>query len=354
MKKLLSVLCVLAMLVGVLAVGAVSASAEVPATVINVKNGDKVTYELSLSDVPEKIIGCDFSVYYDADAFTLDSVADFTGSTNDEDWQATMNPDLEGEVRGNWSILKGVSFSKKHSFVTLNLTAKADTEAHISYFVRYMYDDSVFDSPEKPQIDQYVFTCDVTKNGEPVAVGAEPELNVEEEQPNGLFVNSRTGNSNDSNTALSANNINENGGANDDLTPYGVENNGNNSGSNNSSSGNNNSKNNGSKNSATTANGSSENSGAVNTPGEKQNSANTVETTADGKVIENNSATVAASTGEQKNSSNTMMWVIIAAIIVIAGGAIAAVVVKGKKGAPSPDQPAEEAQDTPQEEDKKE
>ena len=79
-----------------------------------------------------------------------------------------------------------------------------------------MYDNSVFDSDDRPQIDQYQFTCTVTKNGDVVVEDAEPELNVEEEQPNGLFVNSRTGKSEDANTALSGDSIKANGGAADD------------------------------------------------------------------------------------------------------------------------------------------
>ena len=363
MKKLLSVLCALTLIVGILAVGVVSASADVPTTAVDVKAGDKVSYELSLSDVPEKIVGCDFSVYYDPSVFTIDSAADFTGSTNDEDWQATLNPDNKGtgEVLCNWSILKGVSFSNKRSLITLNMTAKEDANAHISYFVRYMYDDSVFDSPDKPQVDQYVFSCDVTKNGEAVVTAAQPELNVEEEQPNGLFANSRTGNSNDANTALSGNSIYENGGAADGLSNDNG-NNGNSANGNNSNNGsnsgnasnNNNNKSNGSKNSATTADGKSD--GAVNSPNEKSNTKdnNTVQTDASGKIVEKSDETVASTSNAKNGGSNTLMWVIIAAIVVIAGGSIAAVVIKGKKGAAPADKVEEAAEEAPKDTDKTE
>lgn len=355
MKKLLSLFCVLAVTVGILAVGVVSAAADAPTTAVDVKSGDKVTYKLSLSDVPERIVGCDFSVYYDRDAFNLESVADFNDSTNDEDWQATINPDLTGEVRGNWSILKGVDFSKKRNIVTLNLTAKKDAKAHISYFVRYMYDDSVFDSDDRPQIDQYQFTCDVTKNGSAVVTDAEPELNVEEEQPNGLFENSRTGKSANKDKALTGDSIKENGGAADNGGNNGSNNSGGNSGSNNSnkSNANNNSGNSGSNksgnqtatqakkdaaitdksgNKADTKAPEQQKGTGVNAPGtaSTENKENTVQTDATGKIIKSDSGNSTKAEKKDNNSSG-LMWIIIAAVVLIAGGSIAYVVIKGKK-----------------------
>ena len=354
MKKFLSLLCVLTVVVGMLAVGIVTASADVPTTVVDVKSGDKVTYKLSLSGVEDRIVGCDFSVYYDSSAFTLDSVADFNDSTNDEDWQATINPDLDGEVRGNWSILKGVNFSKKRNIVTLNMTAKKDAKAHISYFVRYMYDNSVFDSDERPQIDQYMFTCDITKNGEAVVADAQPELNVEEDQPNGLFANSRTGKSQDADKALTGDSIKANGGAADGngSNNSGNNNSGNNSGNNAGNNSGNNSGNNANNNNSNNAGNNSGNNSATTkvsgkaagveddttAAGSKVNTPNTatdangneiVETDADGKII----AKADSNSDEKKDKggSSALMWFIIAAVVVIAGGCIAYIVVKNKK-----------------------
>ena len=385
MKKLLSLLCVLAVTVGILAVGVVSASADVPATVLDVKSGDKVTYKLSLSGVPQKIVGCDFSVYYDSSVFKLDSVADFNDSTNDEDWQATINPDLDGEVRGNWSILKGVNFSKKRNIVTLNLTATKDGKAHISYFVRYMYDETVFDSDDRPQIDQYLFTCDVTKNGEAVVADAEPELNVEEEQPNGLFENSRNGKSDNKDKALTGDSIKANGGAADGQGTPGNNNSsgnsadnksknktnknsgnssgGNNSGGNSSSGGNDSSGNKTNKDSGSNSNKQSATASAdksnpkndaqkateadksknksdkegatgVNAPKAGTTDAtveNAVQTDADGKILSNGSDKANTAEVKDKGGSSGLMWIIIAAVVLIAGGSIAYVVIKGKK-----------------------
>ena len=199
MKKILSVLCVAALLIGMLAVSMVSAGAVDSAkTAIDVKKGDEVTYSLHLSGVAKPVIGCDFSFYYDPEIFEVDSITDFNESTDRADWIATINPDLDGEVRGNWSILKGIDFSKERNFITIHYKAKKDAkEGHLSYFIRYMYDDTIFDSTDKPQITEYKFTCTVLQNGNPVIEKAQPELNVEETQKSGLFVNSVTGDSKD-------------------------------------------------------------------------------------------------------------------------------------------------------------
>lgn len=355
MKKLLSVLCVLAITVGVMAVGAVTASAAVPTTEIDVKAGDKVSYSLSLSDVPERIVGCDFSVYYDSSALTVDSVADFNDNTNDADWQATINPDLNGEVRGNWSILRGVDFSDKRNVVTVNMTAKKNASAHVSYFVRYMYDDSVFDSDARPQIDQYVFTCDVSVNGKTVAENAQPELNVDEDQPNGLFTNSRTGKSADANAALSGDSIKENGGAVDDISVFDNNDSGNNNNNNGGNSGNNAGGNAKAGDKAKSADKATEKAdGKVNTPNEgatkAAKDAAEVQTDAQGKIVQNTDETVAPAAKKDGEGSSTLMWIIIAAVVLIAGGCIAFVAVKGKKdAAPDGEKPAENTE--PQNED---
>lgn len=203
MKKLVSVLCALTLVLGIFAAASFGASAaEAAKTAVDVKEGDEVVYALHLEGVSKPIIGCDFSFYYDSDVFELVSVEDFSGNTDENEWLATINPDLDGEVRGNWSILKGVDFSSERNFVTLTLKAKAEGTGHISYFIRYMYDDNIFNSEDRPQITDYVFTCDVTLNGEPVLEDAQPELNVEETQTTGLFVNSVTGDSADADPEL--------------------------------------------------------------------------------------------------------------------------------------------------------
>ena len=139
MKKMISAVCVLALILGMFAVSVVSTSAvESAETVVNVKKGDEVVYTLTLGGVEKPIVGCDFSFYYNKEysVFEVVSVADFTGKTSSNDWLATVNPDLEGQVRGNWSILKGVDFSSDRSFLTVTLKALEDGSYHLSYFIR--------------------------------------------------------------------------------------------------------------------------------------------------------------------------------------------------------------------------
>ena len=61
MKKLISVLCVLAMVIGVAAVSAVSANGAVDAakTMVEVKNGQDVTYRLKLGGVECALLAVD-------------------------------------------------------------------------------------------------------------------------------------------------------------------------------------------------------------------------------------------------------------------------------------------------------
>lgn len=197
MKKCISLLCVLALVIGAVAFTAVSASAEdfeKGSTAVDVKTGDEVTYALYLDKVEQPIIGSDFSVYYDPSVFELESVADYNNSTKESEWEAVINTKLDGQVKGVWSILKGVDFSSKRNFITLNLKAVAEADnTHITYRVRYLYDNDVFNSEDYPQISTYEFTCDVKVNGEEVLKDAAPELNVDEPDENGKFVNSLDG-----------------------------------------------------------------------------------------------------------------------------------------------------------------
>lgn len=197
MKKCISLLCVLALVIGAVAFSAVSASAddfEKGSTAVDVKTGDEVTYALYLDKVEQPIIGGDFSVYYDPGVFELQSVADFNNNTKESEWEAVINPNLTGQVKGVWSILKGVDFSSKRNFVTLNLKAIAGADnTHITYRIRYLYDNDVFNSEDYPQISDYEFTCSVTVNGDEVLKDAPPELNVDEPEENGKFANSLDG-----------------------------------------------------------------------------------------------------------------------------------------------------------------
>ena len=349
MKKFLSILCVLTLVIGVIAVSALSVGAVDSAqTAVDVEEGDEVIYSLHLSGVEKPIIGCDFSFYYDPEIFEVDSISDFNESTENADWLATINPDLEGEVRGNWSILKGIDFSEERNFITIKYKAKKAGSGHLSYYIRYMYDESIFDDYEaKPQITDYKFTCSVTVNGDSVIEKAEPELNVEETQSTGLFVNSVTGDSKDADpeipntvvkktdSAGSGNNANANNAANNNA----AANNANNAANNNGNNANN----------------------ANNANNTKKNENKTVETkvaelgtTADGYFVTATDAAgkVAATSDqapvtvvetEQKGGTSPVIWLIIALVVLAGGGGAAYYFSKKKQGAANtPDTAAEE------------
>ena len=318
MKKLISLICVLVMLVGVIAVGAVSAGAvEAAQTIVDVKSGDKVTYVLTLADVPERIVGCDFSVYYDSSALKLDSVADFTNTT--DDWSATINPNRSGEVLGNWSILSGVDFSKQRNFVTLNMTATKDSSAHLSYYVRYMYGNSAFESDDIPQISKYTFNCDVSVNGKKILENANPELNIDEPQKSGLFVNSVTGDSGDASVNIASgqkgydNSVDNNSGHEDGDTSNG----GNNS-------------------AATTADGKKVTpTSAGNVPGSKTATVAPA-TDAEGNTVEPVQIIEATASEASSNGPSPILWIIIGVIVLLAAGGIVFFVIRNKKGSGSP------------------
>lgn len=187
MKRIIAILMTLLMLLSFAAISV--SAADAAQTVVTVDKGDEVVYSLNLT-VPEKVVGCDFSIYYDSSQLKVKEVADFTGSYDTDNQQALINSNLTNEVRGNWSILSGIRFDNS-SVCSVKFEAVKDTDAHVSYYVRYLYPDSL------EQFTDYTFTCDVDVNSKSVINDAAPELNVDEPQSDGLFVNSLTGSSDD-------------------------------------------------------------------------------------------------------------------------------------------------------------
>lgn len=339
MKKLVSVLCVLTLLVSMFAISAVSANAEGEvtkgATAVDVKSGDEVSYSLMLERVEQPIIGSDFSVYYDSSVFDLVSVADFNNQTDEAEWEATINPDLDGQVRGVWSILKGVDFSSKRNFITVNLKAKTDAQnSHITYRIRYLYDNDVFNSSDYPQITNYLFTCDLKVNGEEVLKDAAPEVNVDEEPENGKFVESLDGDSEhaDANIPGVYDKTKENADNSGSGNNYGS---GNNNGS-----GNDQSANGGAANGGAAGNVSGGNNAAANNQAAANVTTAPPATTAEGYYITATDAQgkVTATSDEApvvpsdngKGGSSPVLWIIIALVVLAGGGAAAYYYMKKK------------------------
>jgi hypothetical protein len=345
MKKLVSVICVLTLIVGIFAVSAVSTSAvESDQKEIEVSSGDEVTYTLTLGSVPEKIIGCDFSFYYDSSLFELVSVADFNDKTSEEEWTPVINTNLDGEVRGNWSILNGVDFTSERNFLTLKLKAKSDGSGQVSYFIRYMYDNNIFNSDDKPQITEYKFTCTVLVNGEPYIEKGDPVLNVDEPQKSGLFVNSVTGDSKDADANVPGTVVKKND-TNAAVTPQsGGSASGNNS--NNAAADNNNANNANNSNNANNANNANNNSANKSDAAPAATTADgyyVVATDASGNIVATaDQAPVSAANttdGGSKGGASPVLWIIIALVVLAGGGAIAYFAMKKKSAGAA--QPAE-------------
>lgn len=189
MKKWISLLCVCMLILGTITASVVSASAEDAEkgeTGFNVKKGDEIKYVFNLENASEPVVGTDFSFYYDSSVFELDSVADYNDNTDPDEWTAVINPDLDGQVRGVWSILKGVDFSSKRHFITLNLKATDDADdTHITYRIRFLYGNKAFDTADpKPYLETFDFTCQLFINGEMVYEGS-PQWNETEAPENG-------------------------------------------------------------------------------------------------------------------------------------------------------------------------
>ncbi|GEM_PF-930919 len=334
MKKWISLLCVCMLIFGTFTASVVSASADVEKkeTAIDVKKGDEVTYIFSLDKASEPVVGTDFSFYYDSAVFSLDSVADYNDNTNPDEWIAVINTDLDGEVRGVWSILKGVDFSSKRHFITLNLKAKEDSnDTHISYRIRFLYGNLAFDANDpKPVLETYEFTDTVLVNGEEVIKDAPPEWNDSEPEEHGNYIPSYDGTSKNADPDIPGvvDQSNKSGNAK-------AQNAGNQS-ADNGNSANNGAANNGAANAAN--GGSAQNNAAANAAaaenGNKSDASATtapaattadgyfvIATDADGNVTAtSDQAPVVAGTDDKKGGS-PILWIIIALVVIAGGGA---------------------------------
>ena len=223
MKKIIAILMSLLIVVSL---AGVSASAlDAAETAVKFNKGDEVIYTLKLT-VPKKVVGCDFSVYYDSSMLKVKEVADYTGNYDEDEHQAVINPNLKDEVIGNWSVLSGVSFDNR-TLVSVKFEAINAGTSNISYYVRYMYPSSL------EQFTDYTFKCDVKVNGSKVIDNEAPELNTTDKQSQGLFVNSVTGDGEDADvnmaggTTMESNEGDVNGGDAHENTPNNSGNNSN-------------------------------------------------------------------------------------------------------------------------------
>ena len=296
MKKFIAILMTILMLVCITAVSASAAdSAE---TNVSVNKGDEVVYSLKLT-VPEKVVGCDFSVYFDSSVLQVQEVADFTGSFDEDEHRAVINSNLKDQVIGNWSILNGVAFENK-AIVTVKFKATATTDTHITYYVRYLYPESM------EQFTTYSFKCDVKVNGKEIIKDAAPELNVEDEQSQGLFINSVTGDSNDANVNMADKSSSDNG----DVSEKDVEK---------------------STEKTKDTSGKNENATEKSTENSAENSDTETSVSANGGVSSPDSSAATPSQTDDEGSVFTSIWFWIVIVLIVAGGGIGAFVVYKKK-----------------------
>lgn len=190
MKRIIAIMMVLVTLTALFVIPA-SAAVTPAETKVSAKKGDIIEYTLNLT-VAEKLVGTDFSVYFDSSELKIVEYGDFNGY-DVEKHVATMNPNLKDEFIFVWTNISGQRMDG-NALVQLKFEAQKDlTDAHISYYIRYLYPESMI------QFTDYKITCTVKVNGTVVADKAAPELEVDKEQNQGYFVNSVTGNGKDAN-----------------------------------------------------------------------------------------------------------------------------------------------------------
>lgn len=376
MKKWISLLCVCMLILGTITASVVSASAEDKGEIaVDVKSGDKVTYILKLDKVNEPIVGSDFSVYYDSSVFSLESVADFNDNTDSDEWTAVINPDMDGQVRGVWSILKGVDFSSKRNFITLNLKAKEDaSDSHITYRIRFLYGNSAFDE-ENPKdfVTPYEFTVDVLVNGTKVIDDDPAEWEEKEPAEPGKFTPSPDGKSEHADASLSGvtpitkkksgsgsaqsvgGNVvdgdNGSGGSGGNGGNNGSDNEGGGSNAGGSNAGGGSNLNNGSK---ANANGNNDAGSAANAapPATTSDGYFVIATDSEGNVVAtSDEAPEMATTGNNDKGGSPVLWIIIVLVVLAGGGAAVYFFVKkkpaDKAAAPAPEaQPVSDSADT--------
>ncbi len=195
MKRILALLMTLLILMSYAVIS--TAAAEPAKTKISVNKGDEIVYTLNLT-LPEKLVGWDMSIYYDSSKLKVKEVTDYSGATKEDEWQSFINPSLKDEIKYVYSYINGLKCDKREFIkVKFEATSSKKVDTNISYYVRFLYPDSM------EQFKEYTFTCDVTVNGSKIADDAQPELNVDKPQTQGYFVNSVTGKGADADVNIS-------------------------------------------------------------------------------------------------------------------------------------------------------
>lgn len=186
MKKVISLLLVFVLIISLSCV--FTSALDQAKTEVKVNKGDKVNYTLYLSDVDQGVVCGDYSIYFDPSVFDVEKYSKQPSGS-------VVNSKLSGEVRGNWVDLDGVNFKNATPVICVTLSSKKDANTNLNYYMRDLCTQN--SKNVLVQIDKYNFTCSVDVNGSKVINNKPAELNIEEKQERGSFVNSASGSSKD-------------------------------------------------------------------------------------------------------------------------------------------------------------
>lgn len=191
MKRVISALLVAFVLCSM---SVVIASAETTDSnkTFDVKKGDKVTYTMYLSDVPDPVAGTDASIYYNPEYLKL--VECEAPKLSSFLYNNKPGGQITGEIIFNASDgVNGMNFKKKNVFITAQFEAVKSGKTSIEYIIRFLYD-IYFDSKEgHDYIKVYVLTSDILINDKPVVENSTPVLSDDTNKGYGNFPNHEEG-----------------------------------------------------------------------------------------------------------------------------------------------------------------
>lgn len=150
---------------------------------VSAVKGDKVTYNIYISDVPEKVEDIQMEVYYDSKYLKpVDNSVKYP-----EGGSSVYNTKIADKVLFNSANgINGWDFSKRTLLMGVTFTVEEAGESSLSYYIQCMD----YLSNSMP-IDDYIITCDYLVNGKVAEKEAVPV--VDENGEGGNFINFSNG-----------------------------------------------------------------------------------------------------------------------------------------------------------------
>ena len=148
-----------------------------------VKVGDKIKYNLYLSDTKEDIIGFELRMFYDHNYLELDK-----DSMNYGKFDGVIhNLNIEDKIPINWTnISTPISFASKAEFLSMEFKVIKGGETEISQFVTEMYGDDM------TYLKSYKWSYDITVNDKTIVKDQTPVISDDKqtlEKNQGSFIN---------------------------------------------------------------------------------------------------------------------------------------------------------------------